>query len=242
MNLPPFRDTALLLDLDGTLLDIAPTPDAVIVPDGLRDTLLTLKRHLAGALAVITGRAIAEIDRLLEGVPHAVGGEHGGAVRIGPGEAEERPELKAPPQTWLEHAARLEAAHPGVMLERKPRGFGLHYRLVPEAGPAIHAALSGLVAGSEDFLLMQGQMLWEVLPRGVDKGTAVTRLMRDPPFLGRIPLFIGDDVTDEDGMRVARAMGGAGLQVREWFGDAAGVRAWLSETAAKGDWGTARCN
>jgi trehalose 6-phosphate phosphatase len=238
--LPPFRNTALLLDLDGTLLDLAPAPDLVVVPPGLTDTLLTIKDQLGGALAVVTGRSIEEIDSLLDCVPHAVAGEHGGAVRPGPGAAIERLELKSPPRSWLDRAAQLEAAHPGCMFEQKPHGFGLHFRQVPDAGPPIHAALASLVADSDDFFLMPGHMVWEVLPRGVDKGRAVTRLMRGAPFLGRVPVFIGDDVTDEDGMRVARALDGAGLRVQDVFGDAAGVRAWLHETAGRGDWGTLR--
>jgi len=239
-RLPPFRDAALLLDLDGTLLDLAPTPDSVVVPPSLTGALVTIKDLLGGALAVITGRAIETIDALLGDAPHAVAGEHGGAVRPAPGAAIERPDLKSPPPDWLESGALLEAAHPGAMFEQKPRGFGLHFRLAPDAGPAIHAVLAGLVAGSEDFWLMPGHMMWEVRPRGVDKGDAVTRLMRHAPFHGRVPVFIGDDVTDEDGMRVARALGGAGLRVQDVFGDAAGVRAWLGETAARGDWGAPR--
>lgn len=238
--LPPFRRAALLLDLDGTLLDLAPTPDSVVVPPGLTDTLVTIKDQLDGALAVITGRAIETIDALLGDVPHAVAGEHGGAVRPAPGAAIERPDLKSPPESWLARGALLETAHPGARFEQKPRGFGLHFRLAPDAGPAIHAALAGLVKDSEDFWLMPGHMMWEIRPRGVDKGDAVARLMRHAPFHGRVPVFIGDDVTDEDGMRVARAMGGAGLRVQEVFGDAAGVRAWLRDTAAHGDWGAMR--
>ncbi len=238
--LPPYRDAALLLDLDGTLLDLAATPDSVVVPPGLTDALLRVRDQLDGALAVITGRAIETIDALLGDAPHAVAGEHGGAIRPSPGADIERPELKAPPQAWLDRGAALEAAHPGSKFEQKPRGFGLHFRLAPEAGPAIHAALSGLVANSEDFWLMPGHMMWEVRPRGVDKGDAVARLMKTPPFLGRLPVFIGDDVTDEDGMRVARSLGGAGLRVQDVFGDAAGVRAWLFNTAAAGDWGAFR--
>ena len=122
-------------------------------------------------------------------------------------------------------------------MEVKARGFGLHFRLAPDAGPAIHAALAELVEGSSEFELMQGLMLWEVRPRGADKGHAVERLMRRAPFAGRMPVFIGDDVTDEDGMRVARAMAGAGLRVPDVFGDPGGVRAWLHATASRGDWG-----
>jgi trehalose 6-phosphate phosphatase len=229
-----------LLDLDGTLVDLAPTPGSVVVPPGLTDVLRTIRDGLGGALAVVTGRAIGDIDALLGDVPYAVAGEHGGAVRHAVGAAIERPDLKHVPARWLERGAMLEAAHPGSMFEAKPHGFGLHFRLAPEAGPAIHDAMASLVAESEDFWLMPGHMLWEIRPRGVDKGDAVASLMRNAPFLGRLPVFIGDDVTDEDGIRVARGMGGAGIRVQDVFGDAAGVRAWLHETAARGDWGMPR--
>ena len=236
-TLPPFGNAALLLDLDGTLLDMAPTPDSVVVPPDLPDVLRTLRAQLDGALAVVTGRPIEVIDTLLGDAPHAVAGEHGGAVRHEPGGAVERPNLKAPSDAWLARGAVLEAAWPGSMLERKARGFGLHFRLAaPEAGAAIHDALAELIDGSADFELMEGKMLWEVRPRGADKGHAVSRLMARAPFLGRLPVFIGDDVTDEDGMRVARPMGGAGLRVPDVFGDANGCRAWLRATASLGDW------
>jgi trehalose 6-phosphate phosphatase len=238
--LPPFGRAALFLDLDGTLVDLAATPDSVVVPPGLTGALLTIGGQLHGALAVVTGRTIETVDSLLGRLSIAVAGEHGGAVRPGPEAAIERPDLRAPPQTWFDQGLMLEASHPGAMFERKPRGFGLHFRLAPEAGPAIHAVLSGLVAGADEFDLMPGQMMWEVRPRGADKGHAVTRLMRDAPFQGLLPVFIGDDVTDEDGMRVARAMGGVGLRVQDVFGDAGGVRDWLRDTASRGDWGTLR--
>jgi trehalose 6-phosphate phosphatase len=236
-ELPPFHRTALLLDMDGTLLDLAVTPDSVEVPQGLPDALTTIKGLLSGALAVVTGRAILTVDELFGAVPYAVAGEHGGAIRPAPGADIERAELKAPPESWLQYGAAMETAFPGAIFEQKPRGFGLHFRLVPEAGPAIHDALTSLIGDSHDFFLMHGHMMWEVRPRGVDKGDAVARLMTSPPFLGRLPVFIGDDITDEDGMRVARSMGGAGLRVPDVFVDAAGVRAWLYDTAARGDWG-----
>jgi trehalose 6-phosphate phosphatase len=237
VTLPPFRRTALLLDLDGTLLDIVPTPDAVVVPPGLTGVLRTIRGQLGDALAVVTGRSVETIDALLGDVPYAVAGEHGGAVRPGPGAAVERPDIRPPPLCWIERGAALEAEYPGTILERKARGFGLHFRLAPDAGPAILAVFSALVAGSSGFELMSGKMLYEIRPRGADKGHAVTSLMRRAPFLGRVPVFIGDDVTDEDGMRVAVAMGGIGLRVQDVFGDAAGVRAWLGDTAEHGDWG-----
>ena len=234
--LPPLARAALLLDLDGTLLDIAPTPDSVVVPPSLPTTLRRLRPLVGDALAVVTGRPIETIDALLGDCVQAVAGEHGGAIRHAPSLPIERPDLPIPPEPWLEEAAALAARFPGSMLERKARGFGLHFRLAQEAGPVFHAAVSSLLAGSEQFRLLQGHMLWEVRPVGVDKGDAVAALMRSPPFAGRQPVFIGDDVTDEDGMQVARAMGGAGLRVQDAFGDPAGVRAWLKQAAASADW------
>jgi trehalose 6-phosphate phosphatase len=234
--LPPFERTALLLDLDGTLLDIAPAPDKVVVPPGLTDTLRALRQRLEGALAVVTGRPVETVDALLGDAPYAVAGEHGGAIRRAPGEMLERPVLPAPPEAWLAEAERLAATFPGVILERKVRGFGFHFRAAPEAGPVLHDALRAMLANSNSFQLLQGIMMWEVRPIGVDKGNAVTALQARSPFTGRLPVFIGDDVTDEDGIKAARAMGGEGLWVPDVFGDAAGVRDWLEAVASSGDW------
>jgi trehalose 6-phosphate phosphatase len=235
-TLPPFAQTALLLDLDGTLLDIAPTPDAVVVEAGLPTTLLRLRAQLGDAVAIITGRPIETIDQLLDRVPWAVAGEHGGAIRRAPDGTIERPALPPPPAAWLEDAARLVDAHPGALMELKARGFTMHYRNAPLAGPIFHQALLEMLAGNAQFELMAGHMLWEVRPRGIDKGVAVSSLMAHAPFAGRVPVFIGDDVTDEDGMRVARRMGGAGLMVAPAFGSPGGVRGWLHAAAAAGSW------
>ncbi len=236
LSLPPLDRTALLLDLDGTLLDIAPKPDAVAVPPGLPDVLRTLRHMLGDALAVVTGRPVETIDALLGDAVFAVAGEHGAATRPAPGKMLERPPLPAPPSAWLDTSERLVAAHPGTLLERKARGFTLHFRAVPTAGPIFHDALQALLTRSTEFELLSGLMMWEVRPRGVDKGTAVSSLMQRPPFAHRLPVFVGDDVTDEDGMAVAVALGGVGLRVPEVFGDAAGVRAWLAQIATSGTW------
>ena len=235
-RLPPFTAAALLLDLDGTLLDLAPLPDAVVVPPGLPDTLRTLRDGLGGALGIITGRPIETVDALLGDAPYAVAGEHGGAVRHAPGDALHRPPLPAPPAAWLDAAERLAAGHPGALLECKARGFALHYRGAPDAGPALRDALTALLSGSPKFELLPAHMLWEVRPSGMDKGKALQELMARAPFAGRKPVFIGDDVTDEDAIRAARALAGAGFQVADAFGSPSGVRAWLQEAAAAGDW------
>ena len=241
LGLPPPNSTALLLDMDGTLLDIAPTPDAVRVPDGLADTLQRLRNHLGGALAIVTGRPIEQIDALLPGIPYAIAGEHGGAIRHAPGNPVVRAVLPDPPVEWIIKAARLVEAHPGTLLEQKQRGFVFHYRAVPELGPLLHQAALALIAPEAGrFGLMEASMAWEVRPRGADKGSAVEALMQDAPFAGRHPVFIGDDVTDEDGMRAARAIGGAGLRVPDVFGSPAGVRAWLARCADALDVGAAQ--
>jgi len=112
----------------------------------------------------------------------------------------------------------------------------MHNRAVPEAGPVLHERLLAMLAGSADFEVLHGLMMWEVRPRGTDKGHAVLALMDREPFANRLPVFIGDDVTDEDGIRAANALGGVGLRVPDVFGDAAGVRAWLHAIASTGRW------
>ena len=235
-SLPPLRSTALLLDFDGTLVDFAPRPEDVTVAPGLVDALRHLRDRLDGALAIVTGRPIETIDLMLGDAPWAVAGEHGAVLRHDPGGPVERPALPIPPVEWLAEAERLVARHPGALLERKARGFALHYRVAPNAGPAFHDALVRMLAEHAGFQLLPAHMLWEIRPHGADKGTAVQALMQRPPFRDRVPLFIGDDVTDEDGMAVARAMGGGGLRVDAAFGAPADVRAWLERGAATGDW------
>lgn len=235
-RLPPFSRAALMLDMDGTLIDLASTPEAVIVPSGLPETVTTLRNALGGALAIVTGRPIETVDRLFGDAPGAVAGEHGGAIRHAAGAAIERSDLPAPPASWLNAAEHLVQSHPGALLERKARGFALHYRQAPEARDVFHAALTALLRTDAAFELHPAHMLWEIRPRGADKGRAVVALMQRAPFTGRLPIFIGDDVTDEDGMRASRTLGGAGYRVDAVFGDTNGVRSWLQRSAEIGDW------
>ena len=234
--LPEFNRTALLLDVDGTLIDIAPRPDLVVVPPGLVRTLHSLRNALDGALAVISGRPVEQVDLLLDKAPQAVAGDHGGAVRHAPDQPIERPALPTPPPEWLVAAEQLAASHRGVLLEHKARGFVIHYRAEPALGPMLHDAVLAILDNSEDFALLAAHMAWEVRPRGTDKGIAVACLMERPPLHGRIPLFIGDDVTDQDAIVKARAMGGAGLLVDAAFGTAGDVRAWLADAVRLGAW------
>ncbi|MGH7040871.1 MAG: trehalose-phosphatase, partial [Acetobacteraceae bacterium] len=112
--------------------------------------------------------------------------------------------------------------------------FVLHYRGAPAAGPALAAGLHALVTEAPDFAVLEANMAWEVRPRGADKGIALDTVMSTPPFAGRLPVFIGDDVTDRDAITAARARGGVGLWVAAAFGTPAGVRAWLARAAKQG--------
>ncbi len=232
------RHAALFLDLDGTLLDIAPTPDGVVVPPGLAAALAAVRASLGDALAIVTGRPVEQVDALLPGVPFAVAGEHGGAIRHTPGGPLERPALPGVPDAWIEAADRLAEAHDGVLLERKANGFVLHYRLAPTLGPMLQEQVGRLMADTPavaaQFAVMAAHMAWEIKPRATDKGRAVDALMARAPFTGREPVYVGDDVTDEDGMRAARALNGFGFRVDEVFGDPASVRAWLAGLAPPG--------
>jgi trehalose 6-phosphate phosphatase len=236
--LPALAQTALFLDMDGTLIDLAPTPDSVIVPPGLPGTIANLRNRLGGALAIVTGRPIDAVDTLLPGAAGAIAGEHGAALRRTPAGAIERPNLPIPPDAWYEKAERLACDFPGAIMERKAHGLGLHFRLAPEAGDTFRSALTDMIADAPAFHLMPAHMLWEIRPTGADKGGAVSALMAMAPFAGRLPVFIGDDVTDEDGMRAARELGGAGYRVDKVFGDPSGVRDWLRRSAEEGAWAT----
>jgi trehalose 6-phosphate phosphatase len=233
-TLPPTDRLAWLLDLDGTLIDIAPAPDQVVVPDGLAQSLRRLRTVSGDAVAIVTGRPIAQVDALLGDAPYAVAGEHGTSIRHRPGAPAERQSLPEVPSGWVGAAHGLVAAHRGAVFEPKAHGFVLHYRAIPEAGAALREGLEMLLAGYDGFRLLAAKMAWEIRPAGTDKGVAVAALMQHSPFAGRLPVFIGDDVTDEDGMREAVALGGFGLRVGEAFATPDDVRCFLAERAACG--------
>ncbi len=229
-RLPAPARAAFLLDFDGTLVDIAPTPESVSVPPGLRDTLLALRRVCGDALAVVSGRPIDQIDHFLPDVPFAVAGEHGIAVRHRPGGSIERATLPSLPEHWIDGCERIASAFPGARAERKKAGLVLHFRAVPEAGDAIRAEAERLIGDGEGaglFHIQAAKMAWEIKPDGVSKENAVLALMQTEPFSGRLPVFVGDDVTDEDGIRGAEALGGTGFRIPADFPDPDAFRAWL---------------
>ncbi|MBK1661060.1 trehalose-phosphatase [Paracraurococcus ruber] len=231
-GLGPIGRAALLLDFDGTLVEIAPRPDAVRVPPDLPGLLHRLSGALQGALAIVSGRPLRDLDQFLP-VPLAMAGDHGASLRPEPGRPALDPDLPNPPAAWRARAAALVAAHPGALIEDKDHGFVVHYRQAPDLGPAAEALLASLVAEDAGaFTLLEARMAWEVKPRGASKGTATAALMGRPPFQGRVPVFIGDDVTDEEGMAVARRLGGFGFRLQDAFGTPAALRDWLASAVA----------
>ncbi len=220
---------AFLLDLDGTLIEIAATPDAVIVPPALPRLLRRLRARHADAVAIISGRPVEVVDALLGDAPYAVAGEHGAAIRLAPDRPVARDALPVLAADTLASATAVVAGFPGALVERKAHGVALHYRQAPQAEAALHDAAAAIVAACPGFALLRGSMVWEVRPAGVHKGHAVRALMAAPPFAGRVPLFIGDDVTDEDAIAAAAALGGVGLLVGTAFASPAAVRRWLED-------------
>jgi trehalose 6-phosphate phosphatase len=230
-------ECAILLDIDGTLLDLAPTPREVWVPPGLAETLSRLRERTSGALALVSGRSLNDIDLIFapERFP-AVGG-HGAEMRISTDS--EAVATHAPPMD-KELKGRLAAIaklSPGILLEDKGYSLALHYRLAPHAEKAIYEAVSLIRADlpNAPIEVLPGKCVCEIKQSGFDKATGVRELMTHAPFRGRRPIFIGDDVTDEsvfammpDLAGLAFSVGRRAQGVTGYFDEPRDVRAWLA--------------
>lgn len=236
---PPGSNWALFLDIDGTLLDIAETPDQVWVPPALRNDLDVVAGQLGGALALISGRPVSEIDRLFDPLKLPASGQHGGEWRPTPQQATEVIAGQTVPQHLREVADRLLHQYAGVVVEQKSHAIAVHYRHAPDVGPELGARLAEAMAGIEGLQLLSGRSVWEVKDSTQSKGTAVQRFMTRPDFAGRLPVFVGDDTTDLDGFLAVEALGGLALPVgplarggKPGFAGPDAVRSWLAEFAA----------
>lgn len=236
---------ALFLDFDGTLVDIAPQPDAVWVEEGVIPALQTLSTLLQGALAIVTGRALSDIDHYLAPLQLNVASEHGARIRVVTGDdgtTQNSIQVTAP--AHLETAIqRLKAAlqqYPSLLLETKTSGLALHYRNAPALEPTCSKLMDEIANDMPGMEMLRGKCVLELKPMGPSKGRAVQTFMQRPAFAGRTPVFVGDDVTDESAFMTVQSMGGLGIKVGQQGASVAtarcdsaqDVRAWLQQSAS----------
>src|SRR5438270_7897147 len=234
---PHLSECALLLDIDGTLLDLAPTPREVWVPPGLAKTLNRLLERTSGALALVSGRSLNDIDLIFAPEQFPAVGGHGAEMRIS--QDSEAVATHAPPmdRELKRRLAAIAKLSPGILLEDKGYSLALHYRLAPHAEKAIYAAVSLIRADlpNAPIEVMPGKCVCEIKHSGFNKAAGVIELMTHDPFKGRRPIFIGDDVTDESVFAIMPDLGGLAFSVGRrakgvvsHFDEPRDVRQWLA--------------
>jgi trehalose 6-phosphate phosphatase len=217
------RQIALLLDVDGTLIDIAPTPQEVHVSDDLCRSLARLCELTGGALALVSGRPIADLDQLFAPLKLAAVGGHGAEMRLPDGE---RVSTVTPlPPALRRRLGEIAAPGSGLLIEDKTYSVALHYRQAPQQEARLRQHIAAVRAEfpGEPLEVLLGKALFEIKRPGIDKGAAVRALMTQAPFAGRRPVFIGDDVTDESVFAILPALGGVGFSVHRRFDGLAGI-------------------
>jgi len=231
----PDRDWALFLDVDGCLLDFAATPDSAIVPDEVPERLAIWSDRLCGALALVSGRSLVQLDRLFEPLRLPAAGLHGLERRHG----DRRSEPLAIPLELLSvyaQAQRLADAWPGIFIEDKGAAVALHWRRAPDAECVLTDFASAALPRLPGYRLQHGDHVVELRPAMADKGNAIAAFLDEAPFAGRLPVFAGDDLTDESGFAVVNARGGISVLVgarndsaaTHALRDPAAVRAWIA--------------
>lgn len=205
---------ALFLDVDGTLTDIAITPNAVIVPPILPEILDSWRLRLSGALALISGRSLAQIDRLFHPHRYDAAGSHGHEWRYGGTTQLAGPDRSADIAAVIPFAESQVLAFPGLALERKPHSLVIHYRAAPDRRrDAVLVADRILTRLGPGFRSVSGKAVAEIMVDGTDKAAAICRLMTCPAYRGRMPVFAGDDISDEAGFAVVNRLGGISIHV-----------------------------
>src|ERR1700742_3969459 len=213
--LPHLKEMAILLDIDGTLLDLAPTPREVWVPPGLANTLTGLLARTSGALALVSGRSLNDIDLIFAPDQFPAVGGHGAEMRLSTDN--EAVATHAPPldKELKRRLATIAKLSPGILLEDKGYSLALHYRLAPHAEKAIYEAVSLIRADlpNAPIEVLPGKCVCEIKHSGFTKASGVRELMTHAPFRGRLPVFIGDDVTDETVFAIMPDFDGVGFSV-----------------------------
>jgi trehalose 6-phosphate phosphatase len=229
---------ALFLDVDGTLLEIAATPERVRVPASLRNTLQLNFEREQGALALLSGRSLQDLDELFSPCVFPASGKHGLEVRLLSGKVV-RPEIDPSVLDRARHwLGILRNDNRGLLLEDKGVALAMHYRLAPKLAPEVEVVMTEMVEElGEDFVVRPGKCVSELMPRGIDERSAIRLLMNEPEFAGRTPVFVGDDPTDEVGFQAVNEMGGHTIRVGNLeetaaqyrFSSVSTVIAWLRD-------------
>jgi trehalose 6-phosphate phosphatase len=235
--MPPFeRNWAFFLDIDGTLLDIAATPKAVHTAKADCRLVAALYDKADGALALVSGRSLKMIDQLFSPMRLPAAGQHGVERRDARGRVH-RPSFSTDVlERAASHIREFAERHSGLVFEDKGYSMALHYRLAPHLAGAANAVVREAArAAGEDVEVQRGKMVAELKPSGHDKGRAIEAFMREKPFAGRTPVFLGDDLTDEHGFRTVDRMGGYAIKVgpgptvAHWrVPNPAAARGWLN--------------
>jgi len=238
------KSIALLLDVDGTILDTADTPGSVVVPESLRASLEELHTKCGGALALVSGRLIQDLDGLFAPSRLPAIGGHGAEMRLC-GDDATQARYAAPLGASLRKlVAAVAAADPRIILEDKGASLAVHYRLAPHMEQFLKAEIAAIIArvGVQDLEVMNGKAVIEIKPTIFSKGEAVREMMKNPPFAYRKPIFVGDDTTDESVFKVLPMLCGAGYSVERLIPGAKGtfdspydVRCWLARLCGRAE-------
>ncbi len=209
----PHQHWAFFLDIDGTLSSFADAPADVVVSTALKRTLAQLRAAAGGAVALVSGRSIAQVDRLFAPLRFPVAGQHGLERRDSEGRVH-RYAGRSPRFAGIKaRLAPLAARHAGLVIEEKGLTLAVHYRRTPRLAGYLHRFVRTLIEPADNLCLQAGKMVIEIKPGNRDKGSTIIDFMREQPFGGRIPVFIGDDLTDEHGFSVVNALGGQSVKV-----------------------------
>jgi trehalose 6-phosphate phosphatase len=236
---------ALFLDVDGTLLDLAERPDEVVMPAGLLATLAEAEHKVEGALALVSGRAIDDLDRLFEPLRLRASGVHGAQMRFDPSEpaAQSQGAVELPASLWAA-LTRAVGEFPGAFAENKRFSFAVHYRLAQGLEKSLRETVMRLIDSQPQTAIevVNAHYAFELKVPGFDKGKAIATFLSCPRFRGRTPIFVGDDETDEAGFAVVSTRGGFAFSVGrrrprafDAFARPSEVRQWLADFAASGD-------
>lgn len=214
MQAPPLAQAAVFIDFDGTLAPIVAHPALATLPPEAATQLQRLYRATGGALAIVTGRSLPDLDARMAPLRLPAAGLHGAQWRDAQGREGILPVDAAPVEEMARSLQAYADAHPGVLVERKPLAVAVHYRGAPALAADVRRLAESTCAQYADaFCLQAGKMVLEIKPRAANKGEAIRRFMQLPPFAGRIPVYAGDDLTDEAGFLAVNAMGGVSIKI-----------------------------